>query len=83
MDILTIAVLPENRGRGIGRELLARAENEARAGGVSLAILDVATDNLAATALYRQAGYRHLTTRKAYYRRAKGRVDALVMQKWL
>ncbi|HHL42365.1 MAG TPA: GNAT family N-acetyltransferase, partial [Hellea balneolensis] len=42
MDILTIAVLPENRGRGIGRELLARAENEARAGGVSLAILDVA-----------------------------------------
>ena len=80
-DIITIAVSPERRGYGIGRQLVAAAEQEAAAQGAELIFLEVAEDNDAAIALYKGAAYRPIGKRKNYYRRANGRVTALTMRK--
>ena len=80
-DIITIAVLPELRGRGIGKRLVARAEQEAAALGADLIFLEVAEDNDHAIALYKGAGYQPIGKRKNYYRRAAGRVSAVTMRK--
>ncbi|MEZ4381835.1 MAG: GNAT family N-acetyltransferase [Nannocystaceae bacterium] len=52
-----IAVAPAARGAGIGRGLLAAVERFARAGPFAAIVLDVASDNLSARALYRRAGF--------------------------
>lgn len=80
-DIITIAVLPERRGHGIGRQLVTAAEKEAAVQGAELIFLEVAEDNDAAITLYKGAGYRPIGKRKNYYRRASGRVTALTMRK--
>lgn len=80
-DIITIAVLPELRGRGIGKRLVACAEQEAAALGADLIFLEVAEDNDDAIALYKGAGYQPIGRRKNYYRRAAGRVSAVTMRK--
>lgn len=80
-DIVTIAVDPALRGAGLGRRLLNDAEVAARAAGVTLIFLEVAVDNVAATALYKQAGYVPIGTRPAYYKRAQGRVAAVTFRK--
>lgn len=82
-EIMTIVVCPDRRGQGIGKKLLAEAECTAQARGADIMFLDVAADNPSAQALYQNAGYQRCGTRKAYYRRQKGRVDALLFQKYL
>ena len=82
-EILTLAVSPDRRGCGIGRRLVeAGAVNLTRLGVVSLS-LEVACDNVAALALYQKTGFQPAGRRKAYYRRAGGAVDAVVMQRTL
>jgi ribosomal protein S18 acetylase RimI-like enzyme len=51
-------VVPEARGQGYGRRLLATAEDWMRSMGCPRAALDVTADNGAAVALYGGAGYR-------------------------
>ncbi|MEE9346703.1 MAG: GNAT family N-acetyltransferase [Robiginitomaculum sp.] len=82
-EILTIAVAPDNRGEGFGAALLLGAEQAGRAGGAAIMFLDVAKDNGAALALYAAAGYAQCGTRPGYYRRAGGRVSAILFQKRL
>ncbi len=53
-----MAVRPEHRGRGVGRALLERAEDEARRKGTPYISLMVTEENLAARTLYERAGYR-------------------------
>jgi len=50
-------VLPERRGRGVGRLALALLEEEARAGGAHAVRLEVGETNARARELYRSAGY--------------------------
>jgi putative acetyltransferase len=45
------------RGHGIGRALLARLEDEARALGLHRLVLETGTRQLEALALYRNAGF--------------------------
>jgi GNAT superfamily N-acetyltransferase len=52
-----IAVAAEQRGRGLGRELIAAFEGRARDSGFALASLHVARDNADAIALYEALGY--------------------------
>lgn len=52
-----LVVLPEHRGRGIGRRLLARAERHARQRGAALLKLAVLAENTAARRLYEELGY--------------------------
>lgn len=81
-ELLTIALDPETRGRGLAKPLLAEhAQNVRRAGGEVL-FLEVAEENAPALALYRSLGFRELGRRKAYYPAEPGgkRRDALTMQ---
>ncbi len=57
-EIRALAVAGEARRRGIGRALLAAAEDELRAAGLARAWLVTTNDNLAALALYQKAGWR-------------------------
>jgi GNAT superfamily N-acetyltransferase len=54
-EVQKLLVLREFRGRGIGRELMERAEDKARELGRTLLVLDTATD--AAERLYQRMGY--------------------------
>ncbi|HMI92933.1 MAG TPA: GNAT family N-acetyltransferase, partial [Polyangiales bacterium] len=53
-----IAVAAEERGRGLGRELIAAFERLARDSGFALASLHVTRDNASAIAFYEALGYR-------------------------
>jgi ribosomal protein S18 acetylase RimI-like enzyme len=53
-----IGVAAEQRGRGLGRELIAAFERLARDSGFALASLHVARDNAGAIAFYEALGYR-------------------------
>lgn len=84
VELLTLAVAPEARRRGIGAMLLAAFEAEAGARGATRAYLEVAADNDAAQALYLAAGWRDCGRRKGYFRDGPGpAVDARVMERVL
>jgi ribosomal-protein-alanine N-acetyltransferase len=79
-ELLTIAVAPEARGRGLGHRLMEAFEAEAARRGATRAFLEVAEDNDAALRLYRARGYGESGRRRGYYRRHPGpAADALVM----
>lgn len=82
-EILTIAVHPSARKRGIGQALLSALITHARGSGVRSLFLEVAADNDAALRLYHKAGFVPVGLRKAYYGRRDGPVDAHVLQRIL
>jgi len=82
-EIITLVVDPNARRRGNGLALLHAAERTAKKRGADIIFLEVAKDNPSAIALYKKKNYVQCGTRKAYYRREKGRVDALLLQKKL
>lgn len=57
LNIHDLVVMPEYRGQGIARRLLARVEEEARALGCCKLTLEVLEGNVAARALYRACGF--------------------------
>lgn len=75
--IATIAVHPEYRGRGIGRELLAVALQEAIRNGAQEAMLEVRANNQTAQALYRDFGFVIVGRRLRYYK--DNQEDAVLM----
>ncbi|MCE2565501.1 ribosomal protein S18-alanine N-acetyltransferase [Komagataeibacter sp. FNDCF1] len=77
-EILTFAVNPAWRRRGIGRDLLARCMREAADAGATTLFLEVARDNTPALALYRAAGFAQVGMRRGYY---PDGMDACVMQR--
>jgi [ribosomal protein S18]-alanine N-acetyltransferase len=66
-EILTLAVRPAARGRGLGRALLQAAINKARDLGAVTMFLEVGADNPHALALYAGLGFAKVGARKAYY----------------
>ncbi len=83
-ELLTIAVDPVQRRKGIALALLQDFEEIARNRYVEEAFLDVAENNISARALYSQAGYVQVATRPGYYPAANSKqVDAVVMRKML
>jgi len=75
-EILTLAVRPSARGKGLGRVLLQAAIKKAHALGAATMFLEVGVDNPHALALYAGLGFAKVGTRKAYF---EGR-DALVLR---
>ena len=67
--IQTLEVLPAFRGRGIGAELLVRAEESVRAAGVHIIALHVDVENAAAIRLYESRGYARQGRKEHYYAR--------------
>lgn len=79
-ELLTLAVAPAARRRGIGARLVAGFLAEARARGAESAFLEVASGNAAARALYAAAGFVQTGRRRGYYRGPDGRAeDALIL----
>lgn len=66
-EILTLAVAPQTRRRGLGRLLVRMAARHAGTLGAESLFLEVAVDNIAAQTLYRGAGFAPVGRRKAYY----------------
>jgi [ribosomal protein S18]-alanine N-acetyltransferase len=83
-ELLTLAVHPAARRRGVASGLLDRFEAEAGARGAKEVLLEVAATNAAARALYGGRGYALAGRRPRYYvRAAPPPVDALVLRKTL
>lgn len=79
-EILTLAVRPEARRRGLARALVDVANEAARLRGSTRLFLEVAEDNTAAIELYRRSGFASVGRRRGYYPRPDGSaVDALVL----
>ncbi|MDO8899730.1 MAG: ribosomal protein S18-alanine N-acetyltransferase [Phenylobacterium sp.] len=79
-EILTLAVAPEARRRGVGAALVNAAAGLARQGGALSLVLEVGEDNPAAIALYGAAGFAQVGRRRNYYDRGGRQIDALLMR---
>jgi len=79
-EVLTLAVTPAMRRRGVASALLERAMAAAAAGGARSVFLEVAMDNPGAEALYRAHGFGEVGRRPGYFSRAGGAVPALIMR---
>ena len=79
-EILTLAVRPAARRRGMAARLTARAVAAAEAEGATRLFLEVAEDNAAARALYASLGFQAAGRRRGYYDRKDGpAADALML----
>ena len=76
-DILTVGVVPEHRGKGIAKALMALITNWAKEQGTTAMMLEVKTDNREAIGLYESLGYSTLNIRKDYFGAG---LDAQVMR---
>lgn len=76
-ELLTLAVAPEARRRGVARDLCRRFDQAAKAAGADAAFLEVAADNAAARALYLGCGWVEAGRRRRYY---GADLDAVVMR---
>lgn len=65
--IYSIAVLPSERGHGLGEQLISQAEKVAVSAGRIIMRLEVREDNTGAIKLYRRLGYRQFGTYRDYY----------------
>jgi ribosomal-protein-alanine N-acetyltransferase len=79
-EILTLAVVPAARRRGVGGTLLAGAMAAARGRGATAMFLEVAEGNAAACALYAAGGFMLVGRRSRYYPDGG---DALVLRRAL
>jgi len=78
-EILTLAVAPAHRHRGIARCLLSAHLQGLAAAGAACLFLEVDTENAAARALYAGLGFALVGERKAYYRSARSRPSAALV----
>lgn len=77
--VTTVAVDPDCRRQGLGRQLMEELLDRAKLRGAACSTLEVRVSNTAAMALYEQLGYVRAATRKNYY--PDNKEDAAVM--WL
>jgi ribosomal-protein-alanine N-acetyltransferase len=83
-EILTVAVKPTARGRGLGRLILRQHLGLIAGRGARTIFLEVAEDNEPAVRLYRALGFGEVGRRSGYYRRANGQpATAIVMRRSL
>jgi [ribosomal protein S18]-alanine N-acetyltransferase len=79
-ELLTLAVAPAQRRKGIGRRLVIRFVDAASARGATRAFLEVSAENFSATMLYQSVGFALAGRRKGYFGKPDGQaVDGLVM----
>lgn len=79
--LMTVAVHPAHRSRGIGRAMLEYLESQCRAQRLQTIVLEVARGNAAARHLYRTFGFQSVGFRRNYY--PGSGEDAVVMIKRL
>ncbi len=79
-DLMTIAVNPNYRRRGVASYLIAELEKWAKSRGGEAMMLEVDINNVEAIELYEKRGYEKLNIRKNYYGYGK---DAQIMKRAL
>lgn len=79
-ELLTLAVDPQARRSGLGRQALDQALRRAVAAGAARVFLEVRADNVPALQLYRQAGFQPVGRRPGYYGAG---LDALILRRAL
>lgn len=77
VELLSLAVVPESRGQGIGKRLLSELIALVKAGQAVKIFLEVRESNSSAIRLYEKTGFRRFSIRKAYYQDGE---DAVVME---
>jgi ribosomal-protein-alanine N-acetyltransferase len=83
-DVMTVAVVPGWRGRGLGDLLVGELVRRAGKSGAGSVMLEVRADNGPARRLYERHGFEEVSVRRRYYRQPDGPdVDALVMRRRL
>jgi ribosomal-protein-alanine N-acetyltransferase len=81
-EILSIAIAPGQRGRGLSRQLLLTHLGHLAGRGVRTVFLEVEENNQPARRLYERAGFTVAGRRERYYREAGGeQLNALVMRR--
>lgn len=81
-EILSVAIAPNRRGRGLSRGLLTTHLGHLAGLGVAKVFLEVEENNQPAVRLYQRTGFRTVGRRDRYYREADGQeLNALVMQR--
>ena len=81
-EILSIAVAPSHRGRGLSRELFLTHLGHLAGRGVRTVFLEVEENNQPARKLYERAGFAVAGRRERYYKEAGGvELNALVMRR--
>jgi [ribosomal protein S18]-alanine N-acetyltransferase len=81
-EILSIAIAPGHRGRGLSRQLLLTHLGHLAGRGVRTVFLEVEENNQPARRLYDRAGFAVAGRRERYYREAGGaQLNALVMRR--
>jgi len=80
-ELLTVAVSPEARRRGVGAALVIAAAAAVAARGASVMRLESAEDNAGARALYAKLGFEQTGRRPSYYARRTGDVSAIIMRR--
>ena len=72
MEVLTLAVLPHTRRRGVARALMQAVRRHAGQTGTRKIFIEYAEDNQAAHALYESVGYASHGVRPNYYKSSDG-----------
>lgn len=81
-ELMLVAVLPPERGRGLGRRLVEGAIHKARQRGARKMFLEVRDGNSAALGLYQSLGFSVAGRRENYYTGGAGeRFDAITMRR--
>lgn len=82
-EVLTLATLPEQRRKGGARALVGQVLARCAALGAGEVVLEVASTNHAARALYAGFGFVEAGRRAKYYHKPEGLVDALILRRVL
>ena len=80
-EILSIAVDPSQRSRGLAQKLLTLHLRRLAGLGCQTIFLEVDEDNQPARRLYRRAGFGEVARREAYYGKGPGARAALVLRR--
>ena len=81
-EILSIAIAPGRRGRGLSRNLLLTHLGHLAGRGVRTVFLEVEENNQPARRLYERAGFGVVGRRERYYREANGeQLNAVLMRR--
>jgi len=79
LRLISLAVAPPCRGRGVGKALLETAKKYALEKGIRKLSLEVRISNVAAINLYLQSGFKIKGLIRDYYTRGERKEDALFM----
>jgi ribosomal-protein-alanine N-acetyltransferase len=81
-EVLSVAVSPKCRGRGLSRELFLTHLGHLAGRGVRTVFLEVEENNAPARRLYERSGFATVGRRERYYKEANGvEMNALVMRR--